>query len=87
MDDEAFFSECHSADHDIFALVSSYQGTISAEHGIGLLKTDFLSYTRTETEIALMKGIKALFDPHGILNPGKIFGESERHTGNASIAG
>lgn len=84
MDDEAFFSECHSADHDIFALVSSYQGTISAEHGIGLLKTDFLSYTRTETEIALMRGIKALFDPHGILNPGKIFGESQQHNVVAS---
>ena len=71
--DEDFYSYCHSADHKVFELVQRYKGSVSAEHGVGLLKKDFLSYSRTEDEIEYMRKIKAVFDPDGILNPGKIF--------------
>ena len=48
-------------------------GSASAEHGIGILKAPWLATTRSPEEIELMKGIKQLFDPAGILNPGKLF--------------
>ena len=57
----------------IYALVSHRRGSISAEHGIGLLKKDFLHLSRSPQEIALMRVIKQAMDPNGILNPGKIF--------------
>lgn len=72
LSEELFRAQCHEADHDIFSLIQQHKGTISAEHGIGLLKADFLSYTRSTAEIALMRGIKKLFDPQAILNPGKV---------------
>jgi FAD/FMN-containing dehydrogenase len=53
-------------------LTRVHRGSISAEHGIGLLKKPYLSYTRTEADIARMRGIKAVFDPMNILNPGKL---------------
>jgi FAD/FMN-containing dehydrogenase len=46
---------------------------VSAEHGIGIKKKAFLAHTRSETEIAAMRQIKAALDPRSILNPGKIF--------------
>lgn len=68
------FLGCTSAvDHDLFKLVRKHNGSISAEHGIGLLKKDFLSYSRSPQEMALLKALKTTLDPHGILNPGKIF--------------
>ena len=70
---EQFLAACHAADHKIFGLVAKFGGSISAEHGIGLLKKEFLHYCRSPAEIAIMRGIKAVFDPNGILNPGKIF--------------
>jgi FAD/FMN-containing dehydrogenase len=65
-------SKTKEADHDMFALVKKHDGSISAEHGIGLLKKPYLGFTRSPAEIALMKGIKRVLDPNGILNPGKI---------------
>ena len=53
--------------------VAKYEGSISAEHGVGLIKRPYLMYTRTAKEIELMKNIKTVFDPNNILNPGKIF--------------
>lgn len=72
-DTKKFSEYCHNADNDLFALVRELSGSISAEHGVGLLKKDFLGYSRSAEEISIMKGIKSLFDPRGILNPGKIF--------------
>lgn len=57
----------------VFELVQRYSGSVSAEHGVGLLKCDDLEWTRSAEEIALMRAIKRQFDPDGILNPGKIF--------------
>jgi FAD/FMN-containing dehydrogenase len=58
---------------ELGALVAEFGGSISAEHGIGLLKKPLLHYSRSAAEIDLMRAVKAVFDPNGILNPGKIF--------------
>ncbi len=50
-------------------------GTITGEHGVGLAKRDFLEYEQGPEVVALERRIKAVFDPLGILNPGKIFPE------------
>jgi FAD/FMN-containing dehydrogenase len=63
----------HAVDQVVYSTLKSYHGVISAEHGIGLSKRDFLSFSRSEEEINLMKTLKAALDPKGILNPGKIF--------------
>lgn len=67
-----FFKNSHRVDKLVLELVSSFHGSISAEHGIGLLKRDKLHLSRSDHEIQLMKNIKQVFDPHGILNPGKV---------------
>lgn len=73
MADELFFSECKSQDPELFKIVQKYRGSISAEHGVGLLKKGFLEFSRSKEEINYMRAIKKNFDPNGILNPGKIF--------------
>lgn len=69
---EAFLEVAHAADEGMFALIQKYRGSISAEHGIGLLKKSALGYTRSPGEIALMRQMKSILDPQGILNPGKV---------------
>jgi FAD/FMN-containing dehydrogenase len=61
----------------IYAPLRDRGGSISAEHGVGLQKRDFLSWTRSPAEIALMRTLKATLDPRNILNPGKVLGASE----------
>jgi glycolate oxidase subunit GlcD len=73
MKKEEFVKECRKVDLLIFETVKKYQGAISAEHGVGLSKKDFLTYTRSTEEIALMKLMKKNFDPDNIMNPGKVF--------------
>ena len=73
MTKETFVSECRKVDALVFDCVKKYKGSISAEHGVGLTKKSFLHYTRSAAEIEIMKGIKSIFDPDGIMNPGKIF--------------
>jgi glycolate oxidase len=58
---------------EIFELVKSLGGTISGEHGIGLVQKEYLPIVFDETQMRLMKGIKKIFDPNNILNAGKIF--------------
>lgn len=60
-------------DSTIFGSVVQYGGSISAEHGVGQQKSDLLATLKSESELKIMKGLKDLFDPTGILNPGKIF--------------
>jgi glycolate oxidase len=57
---------------EIFTFVKSVGGTISGEHGIGLVQRQYLDIVFTPTEMELMRSIKSVFDPNGILNPGKI---------------
>lgn len=57
----------------VYESLGPFGGAISAEHGIGLEKKAWLPVSRSAEEIALMKSLKATLDPHGILNPGKIF--------------
>lgn len=68
-----FLERCHKVDQHLFAMIEKYQGSVSAEHGVGLMKKPYLLHTRKRDEIELMRGIKHLFDPDGIMNPGKIF--------------
>ncbi|THU91766.1 FAD-binding domain-containing protein [Dendrothele bispora CBS 962.96] len=56
----------------VYEIVASHRGSVSAEHGIGAMKTHALPYSKTEVSIALMRKIKELFDPRGIMNPGKV---------------
>jgi len=68
-----FLANVHESDRAIFELVQAHRGSISAEHGIGLLKKEWLGYTRAPEEIAIMRAMKRVLDPNGILNPGKVF--------------
>ncbi len=72
LDGAAFFERCHHISPRIFEIVQRHGGSISAEHGVGLLKRDFLGYTRSDAEIAAMRALKAVFDPDGVMNPGKL---------------
>ena len=72
--DDAAVRRAHEAEADLFKGVVALEGSISGEHGIGFAKAKYLGLELTPETIALMKRIKAAFDPHGILNPGKIFG-------------
>lgn len=70
---EEFFARCQEVNKWVFDIVEKHGGSVSAEHGVGLVKKDYLHYTRTHKELDLMRGIKKVFDPQGIMNPGKIF--------------
>jgi D-lactate dehydrogenase len=61
----------HACLDDVFAAVLDMQGTISGEHGIGLVKRDWVARELDQTSLNLMHAIKRQFDPDGILNPGK----------------
>lgn len=61
---------------EIFELCVSLGGTISGEHGIGYVQKPYLNIAFSEAQMNLMRGIKNLFDPNGILNPGKIFADT-----------
>ncbi len=68
-----FFERCHRINPELFSLIEQRGGSISAEHGVGLLKRDFLPFSRSDAEIGLMRELKEVFDPSGIMNPGKLF--------------
>jgi FAD/FMN-containing dehydrogenase len=72
-DKATFLARVKDADRDMFDLVKAHGGSVSAEHGIGLLKKPWLAWTRSPVELAAMKAVKQALDPRGVLNPGKIF--------------
>ena len=69
---DAFYERCHRISPALFEAVRARRGSISAEHGVGLLKRDFLEFSRSPAEIALMRSLKRVFDPNGVMNPGKL---------------
>lgn len=70
---EDFIKRCHEVDKILFEKIERLGGSVSAEHGVGLVKKPYLHHSRSSEEIRLMKEIKKIFDPDQILNPGKIF--------------
>lgn len=70
---DEFFAKCQVVNKYVFEIVKKYDGSISAEHGVGMTKKPYLGYTRSEEEIGYMKALKQVFDPKGIMNPGKLF--------------
>jgi glycolate oxidase len=72
-DSESEIARAHEAERRLFAGVVALEGSISGEHGIGFAKAPYLALELSAEAIALMKRVKQAFDPHNILNPGKIF--------------
>ena len=70
---EEFKARCSQVSTDIFDEIKTLGGSVSAEHGVGTLKAPYLGYSKSDSEIDAMRAIKAIFDPDGILNPGKVF--------------
>ncbi len=70
---EAFFEKCQTVNKYVFETVQKYNGSISAEHGVGMTKKPYLHYTRDPAEIDYMRAVKAVFDPNGVINKGKLF--------------
>ncbi len=78
-DDPSRGPDVHRAIEALFREVVALGGTLTGEHGIGVLKAPYLSIEQSAALIAWQKRVKALFDPQGILNPGKIFVDSPVH--------
>jgi len=72
-DDSDEVSRAKEAEMVLFEGVVALEGSISGEHGIGFSKAPYLPLELSPDEIALMKRVKSAFDPHNLLNPGKIF--------------
>ncbi|MEE8234079.1 MAG: FAD-linked oxidase C-terminal domain-containing protein, partial [Gammaproteobacteria bacterium] len=70
-----FKLECEKVSQQVLGVVAEFNGSISAEHGVGLLKKEQLSFSRSNEEIELMRSLKQVFDPNGIMNPGKLLPE------------
>jgi len=73
LSEEIWTNKIPLAIREIFELTVGLGGTISGEHGIGYVQKSYMDIPFSSVELNLMKGIKQLFDPNGILNPGKIF--------------
>jgi len=68
-----FVHDCERVTTRLADLLQRVGGSISAEHGIGLVKKPYLDSTRSAEDIALMRAVRSAFDPQGLLNPGKLF--------------
>lgn len=75
LDDDKWHNELPNGIREIFELTVNLGGTISGEHGIGLVQKNYMDIPFSQIQLNLMKQIKQVFDPKGILNPGKIFPE------------
>jgi glycolate oxidase subunit GlcD len=69
---DKFLERCLGVNELLFKVIQRLHGSISAEHGVGLVKRPFLHFSRSKEEIAMMKAIKVAFDPDGIMNPNKL---------------
>lgn len=71
--DPAFMARVHEAGRQIVELCLSFDGSITGEHGVGIEKREFMPLMYNHAELDMMRDVKAVFDPHQLLNPGKIF--------------
>lgn len=71
--DAEFVEQCGHVTELLGQTLKRHGGSISAEHGIGLVKKPYLDSTRSDEEVAIMRGIKRVLDPNGLMNPGKLF--------------
>lgn len=76
MSDEDWKTEIPKGIREIFELTVALKGTLSGEHGIGYVQKNYMDIAFNTTQLLLMKGIKTLFDPNNILNPGKVLPDS-----------
>ena len=81
MDKQAFLARHEEISQAVYNLVMEFDGSISAEHGIGVLKRDQLQAVKSDVELDLMRAIKTALDPDGILNPGKVLPERVQERG------
>ncbi|CAA9308669.1 MAG: D-2-hydroxyglutarate dehydrogenase [uncultured Lysobacter sp.] len=73
LDAQLFVEQCERVTDLLSDALARHGGSISAEHGIGLVKKPYLLGSRSAEEVALMRGIKRVLDPNGVMNPGKVF--------------
>ncbi|MGB0431789.1 MAG: FAD-binding oxidoreductase [Bacteroidia bacterium] len=76
LSDKAWNETIKKGIRELFEVCKKLGGTISGEHGIGYVQKEYLDVVFNDSQMAIMKGIKNVFDPNGILNPGKIFPNS-----------
>jgi len=72
MEEAAWKAGCKQVMDELYIAAQEMGGEVSGEHGIGHAKRGYLHESMGETQMKLMRGIKAAFDPNGILNPGKV---------------
>jgi FAD/FMN-containing dehydrogenase len=72
MDKQAFLAKWQTMNEAVFAVVLKHGGSISAEHGIGRLKRDMMTKIKSPVELQMMRDVKKMLDPKGILNPNKV---------------
>ena len=73
MSDDNWHTQVPNGIREIFELTVSLKGTLSGEHGIGLVQKNYMDIAFSKVHLELMERIKAIFDPNNVLNPGKIF--------------
>lgn len=78
-DGQALLARQEAINHVVHDIVVAHSGSISAEHGLGVLRRDEAAHYKPMVEIALMRAIKAALDPQGIMNPGKLLPMDSRH--------
>jgi D-lactate dehydrogenase (cytochrome) len=71
-DKEAFLKRWDEVNAVVFAVVKKFGGSISAEHGVGVMKRDLLPSVKDPVALDLMRSLKRMLDPKNILNPGKV---------------
>jgi FAD/FMN-containing dehydrogenase len=69
---KAFFDQAPDVNHVVYEVVRALGGSISAEHGLGVLKREEIKHYKSALELDLMRSIKKTLDPHGLMNPGKV---------------